>query len=143
MSFSTAGGGPSHSQINITPLIDVLLVLIIVFMVVDAMSNQMGLKAHIPKPAPETPNQPIPVDRTIVIQIAWSTKDEPPNLKINQETVKWEELQSRLHDIFKIRAERIAFVRGDDDVDFQYVADVIDIARTAGVDRVGLLTTDR
>ena len=54
--------------------------------------------------------------------------------------MKWEDLQSRLHNIFKIRAERIAFVRGDDDIDFKYVADVIDIARDAGVNRVGLLT---
>jgi biopolymer transport protein ExbD len=72
--------------------------------------------------------------------VVWSTQGQPPDLKINQEAVKWDDLQSRLHDIFKIRAERIAFVRGDDDVDFEYVADVIDIAREAGVDRVGLLT---
>jgi biopolymer transport protein TolR len=75
-----------------------------------------------------------------VIQVVWGARDQPPALKINQETVKWEDLQSRLHDIFKIRAERIAFVRGDDDIDFEYVADIIDIARNAGVNRVGLLT---
>jgi biopolymer transport protein TolR len=140
MAFSTAGGGPSNPQINVTPLIDVLLVLIIVFMVVVAMSQKTGLTAQIPQPAPDSPNQPVPVDRTIVIQVVWGAQKQPPNLKINQEAVKWEDLQSRLHDIFKIRAERIAFVRGDDDIDFQYVADVIDIARSAGVDRVGLLT---
>jgi len=139
MAFST-GGGPSNPQINVTPLIDVLLVLIIVFMVVDAMSNQTGLNAQIPRPAPDSPSQPVPVDRTIVIQVVWSAQNQTPNLKINQESVKWEDLQSRLHDIFKLRAERIAFVRGDDDMDFQHVADVIDIARTAGVDRAGLLT---
>jgi biopolymer transport protein TolR len=75
-----------------------------------------------------------------VIQVAWSAKDQPPILKINQEAVSWEDLHARLHDIFKQRAERVAFVRGDDDIDFQYVADVIDIARDSGVDRVGLLT---
>ena len=75
-----------------------------------------------------------------MIQVIWGAQNQPPALKINQETVKWEDLQSRLHDIFKMRAERIAFVRGDDDVDFEYVANVIDIAREAGVDRVGLLT---
>jgi biopolymer transport protein ExbD len=63
-------------------------------------------------------------------------------LKINQENVSWGDLHNRLQDIFKQRAERVAFVRGDDDVDFEYVADVIDIARDAGVDRVGLLTTE-
>ena len=75
-----------------------------------------------------------------MIQVVWGAQNQPPILKINQEAVKWEELQSRLHNIFKIRAERIAFVRSDDDIDFEYVADVIDIARDAGVKRVGLLT---
>ena len=140
MAFSMAGSGPSNPQINVTPLIDVLLVLIIVFMVVVSMSKTKGLEAQLPQPAPDDKSQPAPMDGTIVIQMAWGAQNQPPALRINQETVKWEDLQSRLHDIFKIRAERIAFVRGDDDVDFEYVADVIDIARDAGVDRVGLLT---
>jgi biopolymer transport protein TolR len=74
-----------------------------------------------------------------VIQIAWGGKDQPPVLKINEENVSWDDLHGRLHDIYKQRAEKVAFVHGDDDVDFEYVADVIDIARDAGVDRVGLL----
>ena len=78
-------------------------------------------------------------ERTIVIQIAWSGNGQPPVLKINEDNVSWDDLHGRLHDIFKQRAERVAFVKGDDDVDFEYVADVIDIARDAGVDRVGLL----
>ncbi len=143
MAFSMAGGGPSNPQINITPLIDVLLVLIIVFMVVVSMSKHKGLEAQIPQPAQDDTSQTVPIDRTIVIQVIWGAQNLPPDLKINQDTVKWEDLQSRLHDIFKMRAERTAFVRGDDDVDFEYVADVIDIAREAGVDRVGLLTKDR
>lgn len=142
MAFSMAGGGPSNPQINVTPLIDVLLVLIIVFMVVVSMSKHKGLEAHIPQPAQDDKSQPVPIDRTIVIQVIWGAQNQPPALKINQDTVKWEDLQSRLHDIFKMRAERVAFVRGDDDVDFEYVADVIDIAREAGVDRVGLLTKE-
>jgi biopolymer transport protein TolR len=143
MAFSMAGGGPSTPQINVTPLIDVLLVLIIVFMVVVSMSKTKGLEAQIPQPAQDDKSQPVPIDRTIVIQLIWSTQSQPPALKINQETVKWEDLQGRLHDIFKIRAERVAFVRGDDDVDFEYVADVIDIAREAGVDQVGLLAKEQ
>jgi biopolymer transport protein TolR len=139
MAFSMAGG-PSDPQINVTPLIDVLLVLIIVFMVVQSMTTTKGLEAQIPQAAQDDKSQPVPVDRTIVIQVVWGARDQPPALKINQETVKWEDLQSRLHNIFKIRAERIAFVRGDDDIDFEYVADIIDIARNAGVNRVGLLT---
>jgi biopolymer transport protein TolR len=138
MAFSTAGGGPSNPQINVTPLIDVLLVLIIVFMVVVSMSKEKGLDAQIPQPSDK--EQPAQVDSTIVIQVAWSQSNQPPVLKINQENVKWVDLQTRLHDIFKLRAERVAFVRGDDDIDFQYVADVIDLAHGAGVERVGLLT---
>jgi biopolymer transport protein TolR len=138
MAFSTAGGGPSNPQINVTPLIDVLLVLIIVFMVVVAMSKHKGLEAQVPQPAQN--DGPVPPDRTIVIQVAWFQPNQPPILKINQENVRWEDLQPRLHDIFKLRAERVAFVRGDDDIDFQYVADVIDLAHGAGVERVGLLT---
>jgi biopolymer transport protein TolR len=140
MAFSMAGGGPSNPQINVTPLIDVLLVLIIVFMVVVSMSKTKGLEAQIPQSAQDDKSQPVSSDGTIVIQVAWNTQGQIPALKINQEEVKWVDLQTRLHDIFKIRAERIAFVRGDGDVDFEYVADVIDIAREAGVDRVGLLT---
>jgi biopolymer transport protein TolR len=140
MAFSMAGGGPSNPQINVTPLIDVLLVLIIVFMVVVSMSKTKGLEAQIPQPAQDDKSQPVPIDRTIVIQVVWSKQGQEPALKINQEDVSWNDLHDRLHDIFKTRAERVAFVRGDDDVDFEYVADVIDIARDAGVDRVGLLT---
>ena len=142
MAFSMAGGGPSNPQINVTPLIDVLLVLIIVFMVVVSMSKHKGLEADIPQPAQDDKSQEIPIDRTIVIQVIWGKAGQPPAVKINQDNVRWEDLQNRLHDIFKMRAERIAFVRGDDDVDFEYVADVIDIAREAGVDRVGLLTKE-
>jgi len=139
MAFSQAGGGPSNPQINVTPLIDVLLVLIIVFMVVVSMSKTKGLEAQIPQTAQDDKSQPVAVN-TIVIQVVWNKQGRAPDLKINQETVKWEELQGRLHDIFKTRAERVAFVRGDDDVDFEYVANIIDIARGAGVDRVELLT---
>lgn len=141
MAFSMAGGGPSHPQINVTPLIDVLLVLIIVFMVVVSMSKEKGLEAQIPQPAQT--EQPPEAARTIVIQVAWSATSQTPVLKINQETVKWKDLQARLQDIYKLRAERVAFVRGDNDIDFQYVAEVIDIAHEAGVQRVGLLTKDQ
>jgi biopolymer transport protein TolR len=138
MAFS--GGSPGQPQINVTPLIDVLLVLIIVFMVVVSMSKQKGVEAQIPQPAQDT-GQPPPV-RTIVIEVEWNAKSGKPTLKINQDDVAWNELEPRLHDIFKQRAERVAFVKGNDDVDFEYVADVIDMAREAGVDRVGLLTKE-
>ena len=141
MAFSMAGGGPSNPQINVTPLIDVLLVLIIVFMVVVSMSKQQGLEAQIPQPdQKQTPESQ--QSRTIVIQVAWTGNEQSPTVKINQEDVRWEDLEPRLAEIYLKRAEKVAFVRGDDDIDFQYVADVIDIAHQAGVDRVGLLAKE-
>lgn len=138
MAFSMAGGAPLRAEINITPMIDVLLVLIIVFMVVVSMSKEKGLDAQIPQPA--NPNQPQPPARTIVIQIAWAGENQIPKLKINEEDIEWKNLHDRLFDIFKQRAEHVAFVKGDDDVDFQYIADAISIARNSGVEKVGLLT---
>jgi len=139
MAFSTAGSGSLRAEINITPMIDILLVLIIVFMVVVvSMPKEKGLEAQIPQPANRTQTQ-TPA-RTIVIQLNWTAENQAPTVKINEESVKWEELHDRLFDIFKQRAERIVFVKGDDDVNFQYVADAISIARDSGVQRVGLLT---
>jgi biopolymer transport protein ExbD len=77
-----------------------------------------------------------------VIQVLGADPDETPSLKINQEDVSWENLKGPLLDIFKTRAERVAFVEGDDGVDFRYIADVIDIARHAGADRVGLMSAE-
>jgi biopolymer transport protein ExbD len=138
MAFSTAGSGVLRAEINITPMIDILLVLMIVFMVAVTMSGEKGLQAEIPQPANSTQSDPAPA--TIVIQLNWTAENQAPSLKINEESVKWETLHDRLFDIFKQRAERIAFVKGDDDVAFQYVADAISIARGSGVERVGLLT---
>ncbi len=142
MSFQMAGGGARGPQINVTPLIDVLLTLIIMFMLVVSMDKEYQEKTQIPQPnqkqtAVETQS------RTIVIQVVWTTKDQPPTVKINRDEVRWEDLETRLAQIYLTRAEKVAFVRGDADVDFQYVADVIDLAHHAGVQRVGLLTQDR
>jgi biopolymer transport protein TolR len=65
-----------------------------------------------------------------------------PRVMVNEEAVDWDHLRDRLRDIFAIRVQRIAYLQADDDIDFQDVADVIAMARTAGVDRVGLLTED-
>ena len=139
MAFSMAGGGAPGPQINVTPLIDVLLTLIIMFMLVVSMDKEYQEKTQIPQPdqkqtALETQS------RTIVIQVVWTTPGTPPTVKINQEDVSWETLETRLAQIYLTRAEKVAFVRGDSDVDFQYVAEVIDLAHHAGVQRIGLLT---
>src|SRR5579864_232668 len=131
MAFSMAGGGPSKPQINVTPLIDVLLTLIVVFMLVVASEQEQGEKAQIPQPdAKQAENVPQP--RTVVIQVVWTAKDQPPVLKINQQEVKREDLEARVEEIFLKRAEKVVFVRGDDDVRSEYVADVIDVAHHAG-----------
>ena len=142
MSFSMAGGGAPGPQINVTPLVDVLLTLIVMFMLVVAMDQEQGETAQIPQPdQKQTAGEK--ESRTVVIEVVWSTKDAPPRIKINQEDVRWEDLDARLARIYLTRAEKVAFVRGDADVDFQYVAEVIDAAHHAGVQRVGLLTQGR
>ena len=139
MGFSMAGGGPSRAQINVTPLIDVLLTLIVMFMLVVSMDKEYQEKAQLPQPPKDGKSAPEP-ERTIVIEVIWTTKDQPPTVRINHADVRWEDLDTRLAQIYLTRAEKVAFVRGDADVDFQYVADVIDVAHHAGVQRVGLLT---
>jgi biopolymer transport protein ExbD len=141
MAFSMAGGGARGPQINVTPLIDVLLTLIIMFMLVVSMDKEYQEKAQIPQPdQKQTASEK--QSRTIVIQVEW-VKDAPPTVTINREDVRWEDLEARLAQIYLTRAEKVAFVRGDADVDFQYVAEVIDRAHHAGVQRIGLLTKDR
>jgi len=139
MAFSMAGGGPSGPQINVTPLIDVLLTLIVMFMLVVSMDKEYQEKAQIPQPQEKADATPTP-ERTIVIQVVWTAKDQSPAVKINRIDVSWQDLEAELAKIYLTRAEKVAFVRGDADVDFQYVADVIDVAHHVGVQRIGLLT---
>src|SRR5882672_10754359 len=131
MAFSM-GNGPSGPQINVTPMIDVLMVLIIMFMVLVTQQQEMYLKAEIPQPA-KGDRKEESIQRTIVIQVLGSNGDKAPTVEINQEKVSWADLHDRLQRIFVSRVEKVAFVKGDDNLDFQYVADVIDIARNSGV----------
>jgi biopolymer transport protein TolR len=137
MSMGGSGGGPS-SDMNVTPLIDVLLVLLIIFMVITPLTPR-GLDALVPQPP--KPNQPQNVDntRTIVVQLIANGTDKP-SLKINEEDVTWDNLEGRLTDIFKERAERVMFVKADESLPFADVAQVIDMAHGANVDKVGLIT---
>src|SRR5947208_10657107 len=138
MSMGGGKGGPS-ADINVTPLIDVLLVLLIIFMVITPLTPK-GLDALVPQPPP--PNQPKnqQPDRTIVVQVIDKGAGNQPGVKINQDDATWDTLQGRLQDIFKTRAEKVMFVKGDDNIPFANIANVIDIAHAAGVDKVGLIT---
>jgi biopolymer transport protein ExbD len=135
----TGGSGPGglSSDINVTPLIDVLLVLLIIFMVIVPVVPK-GLDALVPQPPKQPQNTP-PDNRTIVVSVL-HTNGAQAAYKINQDDVAKGDLLARLTAIYANRAERIMFIKGDDDVNFAQVADVIDIGHSAGVDHVGLIT---
>lgn len=137
MAMNLGGGGAYSSDINVTPMIDVLLVLLIIFMVIVPVTPK-GLDALVPQP-PKNPQQQQQNDRTIVVQVLYHP-GQPPTYKINETDVAHADLLARLQDIYANRAERIMFVKGEDDVNFSAVADVIDIGRAAGVDHIGLMT---
>lgn len=139
MSMSAGSSRGQNADMNVTPLIDVLLVMLIIFMVITPLSPK-GLEALVPQPPPPNAPKNNTPDRTIVVQLIDRGPGQDPALKINQDDVTWDTLQGRLEDIFKTRAEKVMFVKGDDAVAFANVANVIDIAHAAGVDKVGLIT---
>ena len=133
MGMAIGGDGPK-ADINMTPLIDVLLVLLIIFMVITPLTPK-GLETLVPQPPPKDTPPSKADDRTVVIVI-----EKDKSIKINQEPTDENQLGGRLEEIFKTRAERVVFVKGDPDLEYQYVARAIDIAKGAGIDKVGLMT---
>ncbi|HKW87620.1 MAG TPA: biopolymer transporter ExbD [Candidatus Acidoferrales bacterium] len=135
MAISIGGKKGAMSEPNIVPLIDVLLVLIIIFMAITP-TTPTGMKALVPQP-PKKNEKPDPELQKTTIVV---TVGKDGSVKINQTDYTWATLGPQLTDVFKIRADKTAFVKGDDDVAFANVARAIDIMRGSGIVNIGLIT---
>ena len=132
MGISLDGGkAGSIAEMNVVPLIDILLVLLIIFMVI-APQKQFGISVDLPVPSTEGPSPFV-----VVVQVR-----NDGTLRINQEPVPWRDLQPRLAEIFRMRSSRVAFVRGDGALEFGAVARAIDVMRASGIETVGLMTPE-
>jgi len=134
MGMSVGGKRGIVSDMNVVPLIDILLVLLVIFMIIRA--NSVGEEALVPQPSTEKAPAPPPDDVVVIQVLANGT------LRINQEPVAFDKLGARIEEIFKSRATRVAFIRGDKPVEFGVVAKVIDVMHVSGVASVGLLTPE-
>lgn len=134
MGIIVGGKRGTVSEMNVVPLIDILLVLLVIFMMIPP--HNKGLHALIPRQSAQSVVV-VPPDVVVVVQVL-----ADGSLRINQESVQWENLEGRLGEIFKRRAERVAFIRGEKMVEFSVVARVVDVMHTAGIASVGLLTPD-
>jgi len=134
MGMDVGSSSGALSSPNVVPLIDILLVLIIIFMVITPLTPK-GLDTLVPQPSPNQQQNQELENKTVVVQIMKDGK-----IKINNEDTTWDGLGPRIEQVFKDRAEKVAFVKGDNDVLFMQVARAIDIMHGAGIDKVGLIT---
>jgi biopolymer transport protein TolR len=123
------------AEMNVVPLIDILLVLLVIFMMIRP-KPEFGLTADLPQQADSKSKAPVP-EGLIVVQVF-----DDGTLRINQDPVQWQDLQGRLEGIFKMRASRVAFVRGDSAIEFGVIARAIDVMRGSGITTVGLMTPE-
>ena len=137
MGMGGGGTGGAVSEINVTPLIDVLLVLLIIFMVIVPVTPH-GLDALVPQP-PKDPSKDVPNDRTIVVQVLGKTGG-PIGYKINEDAFAKASIEPKLQEIFAARQEKVMFIKGDPDLTYGTIAEVVDFGHQAGVDNIGIIT---
>jgi biopolymer transport protein ExbD/biopolymer transport protein TolR len=137
MGMGGGNTGGAVSDINVTPLIDVLLVLLIIFMVIVPVVPK-GLETLVPQP-PKNKSESEPTSRTIVVQVLFNG-GAAPSYKINETDVPKANLEQKLVEIYATRQEKVMFVKGDKELDYGKIAEVIDMGHQAGVDNIGMIT---
>lgn len=130
MQMATGGGSNMQSDINITPLIDVLLVLLVIFMITQPMLRKV-LDIQVPVEEPAT-SEPVNTN-TIVLEIR-----DDGTFAINTQPVTHDQLLAKLHEIYDVRSEKLLFLKVGQQRKYREVIDAIDIARAAGVKVFGL-----
>ncbi|HTM13879.1 MAG TPA: biopolymer transporter ExbD [Bryobacteraceae bacterium] len=130
MAISVGGNSRQKAEMNVTPMIDILLVLIIIFLLVTPQLSH-GLKTSAPESSDERASAP----RDDIVVTVFGNR----TVRLNQESLTLEDLDARLRTVFKNAPNHVIFVRADKDLDFQPIAEVIDIAKGAGLERVALM----